>query len=307
MSRPKAREIHEQEQKLLLIAEKFGWRSNSQWQNALNIQNSSTITSWKSGGGIDDKNKDELVAYLNKRGCVITLLELISDDIMEFAVKLKMSREEASRALKLFSANQKISKKSEDAREQNGDISENRLIGKYIGIYYCHAGADLLRSALAVEKFEIYSDELNSNLILRQANNYVTGKTETGSVAVKDGRILAQLEYDDPSFPNSIYYLMEIILLKENKILYGLYTDVTDKPVREIFSTKFLLFSLDKELPLSERSYEGDYLYDLLLPFVKNDVTQRARFVVEPPTYELRGAMINAVRKARETLEQMEP
>ncbi|MCR2833603.1 hypothetical protein [Parerythrobacter lacustris] len=305
MARPSAYPIVDQCEKLALMAAKFLWGTYENWCYELDVQSVSTIASWNKGNGISENYKAKIVKALNKKGCSISIHDFITISYKNFAVVLGIDDpERVDSIIHVHRLSRRRHFGQAGPSVPEGGVAEELLVGEYVGVYLCHSTTDAITHSIAIERFSISKDEVSSGLILSQIRNYVTERSESGPLRNKNGRMVGEIEYADADYTNSIYYLMDVIILESNKIFYGLYTDITGRPVREVFCTKFLLFSWDNKESFPDRSHEGEELYELMLPFVKNDLNVRARLVVEPPPYELRAALLGAVRSARMALER---
>lgn len=303
MSRPKAVPLHHQQEKLALLAARYGWQTNSDWCAALNIQSVSTVAAWKDGGGISDQFKQAIVSYLRSHRVDIQVYEFIAQDYEEFGCDIGLDSGDIESIVRVSILNSAGG--ANFVRAVDVDPISLSILGEYVGVYLCHASDDVLQHAIAIERFSIERGSGARDLIIRQKNNFVTQRSEFGPAIFKDDRLLAQISYSNPSYTDSVYYLMSVLVSESSRIFYGLYTDITSIPVREIFSTKIILFSWGGTASTPDRAFEGDELYSLMLPLVQNTLTQRARLVVEPPQYDFRAEILDAVRKGRLALERM--
>jgi hypothetical protein len=305
MSRPKAKLLNDQNAKLALLSSKFNWRTYSQWCDALSINSESTVAAWMGGNGISDPFKYTIVNFLNKKQCTITIDELIHISYNDFGIRLGLAQE---------MVNLLARGKSGITQENDSDVGDPvasmagtgvDITGRYIGAYRSHLKNDIFAHAIAIEQFEILRGPDANTLLLRQCKNYVTKTAAVGPLVIASERILGQTSYENGNYPNSIYYMMPVCMFDDNKIFCGIYTDITGDSLREIFSTKFILFSWDCDGTIPDRSPQGDEFYRLILPLVQNELSKRARLVVEPPTYELRSEILDSVRSARLALERL--
>lgn len=271
MSRSKGRILRNQSEKIVIIAAHFDWTKNIHWESGLGIK-SSTLSNWRKGSAMSFESLERIAKKIDVSAS--DLAELSSDELAKkLGVDVEILRETGLEP-KLFS----------HVRLAPNDLSLLAAAkGDHYGFFLAREGRTMEQDFIGVEKFRIGRESYSSNsMSFEQYQNQIVGSPASGAITVINERAVAYLTYDE-YYPPSLYNLIPFAMSDGSIVLFGIYSDVTAIPDKEVFSVKCVIFPDSSSFDgIGSKIYKGDVRFDAIHPLLDEEIeTGRKRFVVE--------------------------
>jgi hypothetical protein len=235
MSREKGRVLDDQRNKLRIIARHLGWSKLSNWEDGLGVS-AASVHNWSKEKPINRENLERIAKAAS--------LELADLDLPFAGLCSKLGIDTAE-----LSSDNPDPLPVFDRRklgEHDVDIMQ-RVAGKHVILYLSREG-NPQEEYITVQPVNIghYNKQrLACPLVL--PINVETKKPANGWIRSTSERLVGIITYHDEYYPESIFYGMPFFD-GATPILYGIYTDVTSVPDKEIFAVRFVMFPVTNSI-----------------------------------------------------------
>lgn len=276
MAANKGKLLNDQKMKLKAIGHHQKWTKNIHWEGPLGIK-TSTLSNWRNDRPVGENSIAKLAELIG-----ISTSDLISWPGKKFCEILNVDLEklgDQNSTPEIFNHSDVVA----------GDRSiMNSLSDTYLGFFLSREGADNAKEYIAVEKFEISGKNSREDVVkFFQVKNQIVNNRTDGALRVTNERAVGYVVYEE-YYPPSLYYLIPFRVMDSAVLLYGLYTDVTPVPTKEVFCVKIVLIPMTPKMQLIDKRIDkGFWLYEILHPALQDmepailDGTFRKRKVVE--------------------------
>lgn len=288
---------------LASVAQKLNVHTDFDIAGAAGIGSSDTVGRWKrETRGISDDCLDALSQTLGGAGVKISASELKTFTSEELELRLGLSRHDIRAVYLKCEEWERLTDHSYGqhtaARFFKDPLSRLDLSSDYVGALRRHRGDNADEHFIELLPFRVLRRD---GTFCIEHHSLFTERIEKGPVYYNGREMAARIDYADGMFPPSAYLLRQVSEPTNAHVFYGIYLDITDEPHREIFATRFLLFSVSRPVSYAD-ILPGNPLFTELLPILSNDMANRLRLIGEPVTHEQRHRILSIVRATRRAL-----
>ena len=239
------------------------------WQDALDVS-PATIHNWMAAKPISENN---LIKIARAANIAVSDLDLPMSDLCKIlSVDIADLVQSTGEPRPVFDKRQ--------LSQHDIDLMQ-RLAGKYVILYLSREG-DPEKEYISVQSVEIGAfDGKRFACPMVQPINVETKKVAEGWLRSTNERILGIISYFEDYYSESIYYGIPFID-RAQPIVYGIYTDITPMPDKEIFSVRFLMVQNSAIKNSTMRIERNDKMFSICRDILAdgNDKSHRKRFVI---------------------------
>ena len=275
----------DQSAKLNFLSDKLGLTTLADWKRELGLSNQATASKWKSGSGVSGLYEKKILRLIEGRGYSVDLYHLKNSTIRRFRQRFGEIDDGEGIA----------------ARTELADSPHALCIaGRYLAAFLSRNPARPSEQIVSLELFEIEREAQSGvGFLFYQLRNSETKNRESGHFYSAADRYCGLIHYTD--FPPSVYYLCPVVMGEHIRVMTGIYTDITNEPNREIFSTRALFMSVPRTFDVEDAHGTNQY-FEIISPILSNSLGFRTRLVAEPPVFTARLEIMERVASLRAAL-----